>query len=69
MSFRFEDEIDYRTSIRFDLKFFRVFSEKRYPGKLHRTFDPPEKLALSSLLQEVKPYPDRKMIKLLTFDN
>ena len=43
--------------------------ENRYPAKLHRTFDPPETLALLSLLKEVKPSPDRKIIKLLTFDN
>ena len=29
----------------------------------------PEKPALLSLLKEVKPSPDRKMLKLLTFDN
>ena len=43
--------------------------ENRYPAKLHRTFDPLETLALLSLLKEVKPSPDRKIIKLLTFDN
>ena len=32
-------------------------------------FFSPEKLALLSLLEEVKPCPDRKIIKLLTFDN
>ena len=32
-------------------------------------FFSPEKLALLSLLEEVKPSPDRKIIKLLTFDN
>ena len=109
------------TSTRFDLKFFRVFSKKRHSGNLLCTFDPAEKLALSSLLKKVKPFlvprrlsfdenvrakeggkekslavhhqslvsrssllcekrsawgggwvkpsPDRKMIKLLTFDN
>ena len=59
--------------MRFDLNFFRVFSKNRYPGKLHRTLESPEKLALLSLLYsrgyEVKPSPDRKMIKLVTFDN
>ena len=57
------------TSTRFDLKFFHVFSKSRYPGNLPCTFDPPEKLALLSLLKKVKPSPDSKMIKLLTFDN
>ena len=52
------------TSMKFDLKFFRVFSENRYPGKLHRTLESPEKLALLSLLKEVKPSPDHNLIKL-----
>ena len=29
----------------------------------------PEKLTRLILLKEVKPFPDKKMIKLLTFDN
>ena len=36
------------TSARFDLKFFRVFSKNRYPGKLRCTFDSPEKLTVLS---------------------
>ena len=55
-------------STRFDLEFFCLFSKKIYAGKLHCTFDSPEKLALLSLLKEVKPSADRKMKKLLTFD-
>ena len=55
------------TSTRFDLTFSRVFSKNRQPGKLHCTFDSPEQLALLSLLKEVKPSPNRKMIKLWTF--
>ena len=50
--------------------FFRVFSKKnRHPGKLYCTFHSPEKLALLSLMQEVKPSTDHKMIKLLPIDN
>ena len=29
--------LDSKTSTRFDLKFFRVFSKYRFPGKLHFT--------------------------------
>ena len=57
------------TSMKFDLKFFRVFSENRYPGKLHGTLESPEKLALLSILKEVKPSPDYNSIKLVTFNN
>ena len=39
----------------------------RYPGRLHCTFDLPEKLAQLSLLKELKPSTDRKMIKILAF--
>ena len=46
------------TSTRFDLKFFRVFSKCRLPGKL----------ALLSVVKEVTRFSDRKIIKLLTFD-
>ena len=55
-------------SMRFDLKFFRVFSKNRYPGTLLSTFHSSAKLALLSLLKEVKPSTNRKMIKLLTQD-
>ena len=58
-----------RNSTRFNLKFFRVFEKNRYPGKLHCTFFSLEKIALLSMLKEFKPTLDRKMIKLLTFDN
>ena len=37
--------------------------------KLYCTFFSPETLALFSLLKEGNPSPDRRMIKLLTFDN
>ena len=46
-----------------------VFSKNGHHGKLCYTFFSLEKLALLSILKEVKPSPNRKMIKLLTFDN
>ena len=57
------------TRTRFNLKFFRVFSKILISRKASLYFFPPEKLALLSLLKEVKPSPDPKMIKFLTFDN
>ena len=42
-----------------------VFSKNGHHGKLCYTFSL-EKLALLSILKEVKPFPDRKMVKLLT---
>ena len=57
------------TRMKFDLKFFRVFSENRYPGKLHRTLESPENLTLLSSLKQVKPSPDHNLIKLVTFYN
>ena len=47
------------SSTRYNWKFFRVFSKNRHPGKLLSL------ISLLSLLKEVKPSPDRKMIKLL----
>ena len=60
------------TSTRFFLKFFRVLSRigrKECFIVYIYIFFSPEKLALLSLLKEVKPSPDRNMIKLETFDN
>ena len=48
-------------SMRFDLKFFRIFSKSRYPGTLLSTFHSSAKLALLSLLKEVKPSANHKM--------
>ena len=57
-------------STRSNLKFSRVFSKHRHPGKLHRTFFfSLEKIALLSMLKEVKPFLDRERIKPLIFDN
>ena len=56
------------TSSRFDLKFF-PYSQNIDSRKASFYHFPPEKLALLPLVKEVTPSPDRKMIKLLTFDN
>ena len=65
--FRFEDEDDYAYEI-----WLRVFSRivkiltSRKASFYHIS---PEKLAPLSLVKEVTPSPDRKMIKFPTFDN
>ena len=46
-----------------DLKFFHVFSKDKLPESFTFQF-----IALLSLVKEVTRSPDRKMIKLLTFD-
>ena len=63
-TFRFEDENDYQYEIW--LPFFRVFSKYRHPGKLHDTFDSPEKYC-HLYWRRSQPSPDRTMIRLLTF--
>ena len=66
-TFTFKDQNDYEYEI-----WFKVFSrsvKKWTPQNTSLHFFSPEKLVLLSLLEEVKPFPDRKMIKLLTFDN
>ena len=55
--------------MRFDLKFFHLFSKFRLPQKASFYHYSPEKLALLPLVKEVTPSPHRKMIKLLTFVN
>ena len=58
------------TKMRFDIQLFVYSQKNRYHGKLHCSlFFSPEKLTRWFLLKEVKPSPDRKMIKLLTFDS
>ena len=53
------------TTTIFDWQFFRVMSKKnKHPGMPHCTFFSPEKLVLLPLLEDVKPPPNRKMIKL-----
>ena len=48
------------TSTKFNLKFLRMFSKKDTLESFIALFFP---------LKDVKPSPDSKMIKLLTFDN
>ena len=69
-AFCFEDENDYEYEVLF--KVFSRIVKNRPQGMFHCIyifFFSPEKLALLSLLKEVKPSPDRNMIKLETFDN
>ena len=66
-TFRFEDENHYEYEI-----WFKVFSrivKKMDTPEIFIVLFSPEKLALLSLLKEVEPSPDCKMLKLLTFDN
>ena len=56
-------------STRFDLKFFSRIVKKMDTPEIFIILFSPEKLALLSLLKEVEPSPDCKMLKLLTFDN
>ena len=51
------------------LNFFNVSSYNINPGKIHCAFFPLKKLARVFLLKEVKPSPDRKMMKPLSFEN
>ena len=68
-TFRFEDEHDYEIWLTVFFIFFRVLSKKtKHPGMFHCTFSSPEKLALFPL-EDVKPPPNHKMIKLLTINN
>ena len=56
------------TKMRFDIQLFVYSQKNRYPGKRHCSlFFLPEKLSRRFLLKEVKPSPDRKIIKLITF--
>ena len=57
------------TSSRFDLKFFSGILKLKTPHKASFFHFSLEKLALLPLVKEVTSFPDRKMIKLLTFDN
>ena len=55
------------TSTKFNLKFSLLFSKKKSPGKLHFTFFHQKKLVRLFILKEVKPSPDGKIVKRLTF--
>ena len=70
-SFRFEDEDGYGYEYEYEikLKVFARIPKKERPGKLHFTFFSPKMLVRLFILKEVKPTPDSKMIKFLTFDN
>ena len=69
MTFRFEDENEYEYEIQ--LNFFSPILKKIDAPKsfIVPFFFSLENIALLYLLKEVKPSVDRKMIKLLTFDN
>ena len=45
-------------------EFFHVLSNSRTPWNAQLYFLSPKKLALLSLLEEIKPFPDRKMINI-----
>ena len=63
--------LDLRTSTRtrFNLNFLRVFAKKTPWKTSFYSFFSPEKLVRLFILKEVKPSPDNKLIRLLTFDN
>ena len=61
--------IDSRMRTKYILNFFNVFSYNINPGKIHCAFFPLKRLARVFLLKEVKPSPDRKMMKPLSFEN
>ena len=56
-------------STRFNFNFLRVFSKKKDILESFILLFSPKKLVRLFILKEVKPSPDSKMIKLLTFDN
>ena len=62
-TFRFEDENHYEYEIWFEV-FSRIVKKMDTPEIFIVLFSP-EKLALLSLLKEVEPSPDCKMLKLL----
>ena len=67
--FRFEDENEYETVRDLTKSFFAFFFLKT-ARKLHFNFNfSPKTLVRLFILKEVKPSLDRKMIKLLIFDN
>ena len=57
------------TSTRFNLKFFTRVLKRRHPGKLLFSLFSPKKSVRLIKQKDVKPSPDSKMIKLLTFEN
>ena len=68
-SFRFEDSRK-RVRVRNLTKSFCACSQKkRHPRRLHFTFISPKKLVRLFILKGLKPSPDSRMMKFLTFDN
>ena len=66
-SFRFGNENEYEIKLK---DFARVLKKKKKtPRKGSFDFPSPKQLVQLSILKEVKPSPDSKLIKLLTFDN
>ena len=65
-SFRFGDDNEYEISLK---TFARVLKKKKIPRKDSFYYFSPKQLVQLFILKEVKPSPDRKMIKLLQFDN
>ena len=58
------------TSTRFDRKFYSRIVKKYTPRIASFYYFTPEKVnTVNFLLKEAKPSPDRKIIKLLTFDD
>ena len=68
-TFRFEDEHDYEIwlTVFFNL-FSRIVKKNQTPRNVSLYVSSPEKLALFPL-EDVKPPPNHKMIKLLTINN
>ena len=68
-SLRFKDVNEYEYEI--ELKVLaRVLKKKRHPRKTSFfNFFSAKKLVWLFIMKEVKPFPDSKMIKLLTVDN
>ena len=64
--FRFDDENACETRFNFNLF---VYSQKIHTPESFIVLFSPEKSARFFLLKEVKPSSDRKMVKLLTFEN
>ena len=66
-SFRFENENEYEYEI--ELKVFCACSQKIDTRESFILLHSPKKLERLFILKEVKPSPNSKMIKQLTFDN
>ena len=64
-SFRFEDEDECEYEIQLK-RFVRVLKKDTRQASFYFFF-PPKKLVRLSILNEVKSFPDGKMIKLVTF--